>query len=178
MDFPITVESQEAFDTLVKDRITREKTKQDELQQQVTDLTAEKADLEKTVGGHGAAIEAAKQEGRDEATTAMTDKVNSVLRAAEARATAAALRFRDPNDALAAIGDLSDVEIGDDYQVDSAALKERLSAIAEQKPYLIAAEDFTFEQEGGLGKKGSTDPLAGKTGVDLMATAFDSQSKQ
>lgn len=45
MDFPVTIESQDDFDKLVKSRLDREKTKQDELQQQVESLTAEKQDL-------------------------------------------------------------------------------------------------------------------------------------
>lgn len=45
MEFPITVESQEDFDTLVRSRLDREKTKQDDLQQQVDALTAEKQEL-------------------------------------------------------------------------------------------------------------------------------------
>lgn len=45
MDFPVTIESQDDFDKLVKSRLDREKTKQDELQQQVDALTAEKQEL-------------------------------------------------------------------------------------------------------------------------------------
>jgi len=45
MDFPVTIESQDDFDRLVKSRLDREKTKQDELQQQVDSLTAEKQGL-------------------------------------------------------------------------------------------------------------------------------------
>ena len=46
MEFPVTVESQEDFDGLVKGRLDREKTKQTELQVQVDALTAEKQALE------------------------------------------------------------------------------------------------------------------------------------
>ena len=45
MDFPVTIESQDDFDRLVKSRLDREKTKQDELQQQIDSLTAEKQGL-------------------------------------------------------------------------------------------------------------------------------------
>ncbi len=45
MDFPVTIESQDDFDKLVKSRLDREKTKQDELQQQIDSLTAEKQEL-------------------------------------------------------------------------------------------------------------------------------------
>lgn len=45
MEFPVTIESQDDFDKLVKSRLDREKTKQDELQQQIDSLTAEKQEL-------------------------------------------------------------------------------------------------------------------------------------
>ena len=48
MDFPVTVESQDAFDGLVKARLDREKTRQSELETQIADLTAEKQTLETT----------------------------------------------------------------------------------------------------------------------------------
>lgn len=46
MDFPVTVNSQDDFDKLVKDRLEREKTKRTDLQDQVDALTAEKQELE------------------------------------------------------------------------------------------------------------------------------------
>lgn len=179
MEFPVTVESQEAFDTMVKDRLAREKTRQDELQAQVTALTAEKETLTKAASGQEAAIEAAKKEAADAAKAEVTDSVAKVLRAAEVRALAAELHFNDPADALAALGDLSDVTVGEDFTIEADPIKARLSEIAEKKPYLIAkAEDFTFENEGGLGKKGNQDPLAGKSGTDLMASAFDAKTNK
>lgn len=49
MEFPVTIESQEAFDQLIKPRLEREKTKQSDLEKQVEALTAEKQDLETKV---------------------------------------------------------------------------------------------------------------------------------
>lgn len=45
MEFPVTVDSQDDFDKLVKDRLEREKNKQSDLEKQVEALTAEKQDL-------------------------------------------------------------------------------------------------------------------------------------
>ena len=50
MDFPITVESQEDFDGLVKTRLDREKTRQSDLETQIAALTAEKQAFETTNG--------------------------------------------------------------------------------------------------------------------------------
>lgn len=179
MDFPVTVESQEEFDDLVKERLGREQRKQDDLQAQVNTLVAEKSALEQATSGLDAAIEAAKTEGSDAAKAELLEGFRDRLRAAEVRAIAASLRFNDPSDALAAIGDLSDVPVGEDYSVDAAAITARLGEIAEKKPYLIAASnDFSFEQDGGLGARGRTDVFTGKTGVDLMASAFDVETSK
>lgn len=49
MEFPVTIESQDDFDQLVKGRLNREKTKLAELQTQFDALTAEKQGLETKV---------------------------------------------------------------------------------------------------------------------------------
>lgn len=49
MEFPVTIESQEAFDEVIKDRLSREKTKQVDMQQQIDALTAEKQDAAKQI---------------------------------------------------------------------------------------------------------------------------------
>lgn len=45
MEFPVTIDSQEAFDEVIRERLGREKTKQGDLQAQVDQLTAEKQDI-------------------------------------------------------------------------------------------------------------------------------------
>ena len=47
MDFPITIDSQEKFDDLVKDRLTREKSKLDEALQKVQAAESAKTEAEK-----------------------------------------------------------------------------------------------------------------------------------
>lgn len=46
MEFPVTIESQDDFDQLVKGRLNREKTKQADMQTQIDTLTAEKQAFE------------------------------------------------------------------------------------------------------------------------------------
>lgn len=175
MDFPVTVESQADFDDLVKERLARETRKQEDLQTQLDKVVAEKTAIEKNKGDQDAAVKAAVEQALADAAKTYA----GALRSAEVRAVAAGLRFRDPLDALAAIGDLSDIEVGEDNKVDSEAIKARLGEVVEKKPYLIAqGDDFSFEQDGGLGKKSSSDVLAGKTGVELMASAFDAKSSK
>lgn len=61
MEFPVTIESQEAFDAVIKDRLAREKTKQADLQAQVDSLTAEKQELESKSADLVAASQAAEE---------------------------------------------------------------------------------------------------------------------
>lgn len=61
MEFPITVESQDQFNELVKDRLAREKTKQADLESQVAALTAEKQDLATKLNAANGRAEAAEQ---------------------------------------------------------------------------------------------------------------------
>jgi outer membrane murein-binding lipoprotein Lpp len=51
MEFPVTIDSQEDFDKLIKPRLDREKTKHADLETQVNTLTAEKQELETKVTG-------------------------------------------------------------------------------------------------------------------------------
>lgn len=61
MEFPVTIDSQEGFDQLVKSRLEREKTKQDELAGQVEALTAEKQGLETELTSLSARATAAEE---------------------------------------------------------------------------------------------------------------------
>ena len=49
MEFPVTIESQEAFDEVIKDRLSREKTKHADMQQQIDALTAEKQGVDQQI---------------------------------------------------------------------------------------------------------------------------------
>ena len=61
MDFPVTVDSQEDFDDLIKPRLEREKTKRVDLQKQVDSLTAEKQELTTKVTDFESRATAAEQ---------------------------------------------------------------------------------------------------------------------
>ena len=63
-------------------------------------------------------------------------KANKRILSAEVRALASGM-LNDPNDALLYL-DLSDVQVGDDGEVDRAVITERLEALAKSKPYLAA----------------------------------------
>lgn len=78
------------------------------------------------------AIDAAKAEGAQEVAGRFTKRIVN----AEIKATAAALGFSDPGDAIALFGDISEVKIEDDGP-DAEAIKVRLTDIAEKKPYLL-----------------------------------------
>lgn len=88
-----------------------------------------KTDLER-------AVDTARREGHESAMTA----ANQRLVRAEARAQAAAARFRDPSDAVAFLGDLSTVRVSPTGDVDTASLQAALTELATQKPYLLAEQ--------------------------------------
>lgn len=68
---------------------------------------------------------------------AQTWSANAVT--AQASAIAATARFRDPADVITMLGDLTGyVSSG---EIDTAALTERITALATEKPYLLAASD-------------------------------------
>lgn len=136
------ITSQDEFDRRIAARINREREKfgdYDTLKAAKTELDELKAqnatELEK-------AVAAARKEGESTATT----RSNQKLVASEARALAADAGFHNPRDA-AALMDLSKVKVGDDGEVDSAAIKSLIDELATERPYLVKAKD------GGSTKK-------------------------
>lgn len=90
-------------------------------------LEAARTDQEK-------AVEAARAEGRTEALAT----ANTRLVSAEARALAAAAKFRNPALAVKAIdSDLASVKVADDGNVDADAIRAALTRLAEAEPYLV-----------------------------------------
>lgn len=84
MEFPVTVDSQEAFDDMVKSRLDREKTKQAELQTQVDTLTAEKQDLTTKAADFETRATTAEQWKADrESKDQLTDLAKSVAKTAK-----------------------------------------------------------------------------------------------
>lgn len=78
------------------------------------------------------AITAARKEGEQ----AVTERANTRLKNSEARALAAAAKFRNPATAVKLL-DLSEVKVDDDGEVDSEAVKTLLKKLAEDEPYLV-----------------------------------------
>lgn len=127
---------------------------------------------------HQAAIEAAVAEATTAAKAAATEEVRASLVprivAAEIRAQAAGLGFQDPKDALSLYGDASTVTVGEDFTPDASAISTRLREIADEKAYLLGtAKPSDMELHGGLGGHATPDPLTGKSGQDLLATALE-----
>lgn len=90
--------------------------------------SANASDLEK-------AVKAAREEGRAEVQSA----ANARLISAEARAVAAEMKFKNPSLAIKAT-DLSDVSIGSNGDVDTAAIRTALEALATDEPYLVGED--------------------------------------
>jgi hypothetical protein len=120
--------TQADVDRIVQDRVSREKSK-------YADYDDLKAFKESSKSEQQKAIDAAKAEGAQEVTGKFTARIVN----AEIKASAAALGFADPGDAIALYGDTSAVELGDDGP-DAKAIKERLEVIAKEKPYLLKGD--------------------------------------
>lgn len=154
---PIT--SQEDLDRALGKRLAREREKfadYDELKKKAAEhdkaLEAQKTEHEK-------AVDAARKEGE---TTAL-ERANTRLVKSEARALAAAAKFRDPADAVAFL-DLTKVSVNDDGDVDEAAIKDQLKTLAESKPYLVddgkKPPPKPDRSQGGGGKPDATSTVA------------------
>jgi maltoporin len=126
--------TQADVDRLIADRLKRAKPADyDDVKakaKQFDDLQAATAsDLEK-------AVTAARKEGETEATK----RANARLVSAEARALAAEMQFRKPGHAVRLI-DLSAVSVGDDGEVDTAAVRTLLDDLAKDDPLLLVVPD-------------------------------------
>lgn len=102
------------------------------------ELKAAKARLDEIEAANATELEKAVAKARAEGAAEVQSKADQRLINAEARAIAAAEKFRNPGLAVKAI-DLSGVKVGDDGTPDAKAIKELLSALAADEPYLIDA---------------------------------------
>jgi hypothetical protein len=120
------------------------------------------------------AIDAARKEGESEATK----RANTRLVRAEARALAAAAKFRDPGDVIAQLGDrLGGITVDDDGEVDQKALKGLVDDLAKAKPYLVDTGATTATAaEVGLGTTGRTTEAPGP-GRARLAAAYAAAKK-
>lgn len=122
---------------------------------------------------HEKALAAARKEVRDE----VTGKTRAQLVNAEARALAAAAKFRDPGDVIAQLGaKLADVAVDDDGLVDGVAVKELVEALAKDKPYLVETGDDGKHQVPGAGARGG-DQVVTSPGIGTLRAAYAETSK-
>lgn len=135
--------------------------------QEARDAKAERDALQARLDGkeaeHAAATE--RQRAVDEANAAANAKANEKILKAEVRAAATGA-LADPADALLYL-DLSQFEVGDDGDVDTAAVKAAIKTLVETKPYLAAQggkPEVVFESPGDH-RKGP--PAAQLTQADL-----------
>lgn len=100
------------------------------------------------------------------------------LAAAEIRAVAATLGFRDPADALAQYGDLSAVAVDAEGQVDATAVRTRLDEIAKAKPYLLGTSTPPVAPPGaagiGVGGGGPAGDASVTPGLGRLRAAYGS----
>ncbi len=165
--------TQADVDRIIADRLKRETAKYanyDDLQAKATRL----AELEaENASDHEKALDAARKEVRDE----VTGKTRAQLVNAEARALAAAAKFRDPADVIAQLGaKLADVAVDDDGLVDGAAVKELVDALAKDKPYLVDAGDGGKHEVPGAGARGG-DQVVTSPGIGTLRAAYAETSK-
>lgn len=117
-----------------------------ELRKQFEALQAQVAGKEKE---HAAAVEA--QRVKDEALASANDRI----RRAEVRAQAAA-KLADPTDALKFL-DLDSIEVGEDGEVDAAAVAAAIDQLISDKPYL-AAQGRKFQGNADAGARNDGTP--------------------
>ena len=166
---PATVDEGKTFTQADVDRIIAGRLSKysdyDDLKAKVGALEeSTKTDLERE-------IEKARSEARAEVQTG----ANARLVAAEVRALAAELAFRDPADALAQLsagGKLAEAPVGDDGSVDGAAVKAELEALAKSKPYLLKeASAGASASLAGIGVSGASAPVV-TPGIGRLQSAY------
>jgi len=126
--------TQAELDRIVESRLARERAKfadYDDLKSKVGEYeTWQQSQLSE----QEKAVQAARDEGRQEAATQYERKLVST----EVRMQASALGFHDPADALAQLGDELPMKDG---EPDVDAIKAALAEIATNKPYLVKGAD-------------------------------------
>jgi len=147
--------TQEELNRIVADRVTRVKNQYSDYSQ----LKAAAKELESVRNANKSEQERIADAARSEGAQSAMQKAHAHLIQSEARALAAAAKFRDPSDAVAFLGDLSSVAVGDDFSIDTKALQASLNDLAKNKPYLLAEEKPTRPTgDAGQGPRGTSGP--------------------
>lgn len=127
--------SQEDLDRIVAARLSRERARYADYD----DLKAKASKLDEIEQASATDLEKAVKKARDEATAEATAATRAVLVQAEARALAAAARFRNPGDAIALLAaekKLDGIKV-DGAVVDQDAVKAAVEQLAKDRPYLL-----------------------------------------
>lgn len=138
-----------------------------QLRKELEALKTQIADKEKSPDEK--AIEAARREAAEEATT----KANERILRSEVRAAAAG-KLADPSDALAYL-DLKSFEVSADGEVDSEEIVSAIAELLDKKPYLAAQRGPSapkFDSARGKGK-----PAGQLTRADLKGMSPEAISK-
>ena len=135
---------------------------------------------EKNKGNAPDAEAIAKQAQRD-ADKVANERLHGRLRSSSVREQAASLQFIDPSEALALIDRkaLDAVEVDDDDEVDSPAIKKLLEELATKRPHLLKTKDSVADSRtAGIGAKGSGNKPESKPGIDRLRSVQRSSSKK
>lgn len=170
--------TQEELDGVISDRLKRVEKKPDdydETKQKLAELTEKSTGWEsarteyeqklvQAQTDRDAAIEAAKAEGRAET---LPDLAKAAIR--ERAITA---RFRDADDALAHVGDITTYIV--DGQVDVDAIASRIDEIKSSKAYLVDA-GIPSASDAGIGAAGSGSAPEPKNGTERLSGAYSTK---
>lgn len=173
---PAATFTQDDVNRMVADRLSRERSKFSDYD----DLKAKAAQLDQLQEANASDLEKATKAARAEGAKEVTDRFLGIIRSQEVRAQAAALRFRNPQLAVAALrerGTLDTIKVNDDGTVDTAAVERELKALAEAESYLIVTEEKkpASPAEAGVGAGSSTgkgEKRDTPPGIPTLAAAY------
>lgn len=100
-------------------------------------------------------LEKAVAKARSEAQSEVRQETNAKLVAAEARAIAAEVKFRNPKLVIRAL-DLSGVKVADDGTIDDGAIRSLLTELAKDEPYLLDDGKVRPKPDPGQGRPQGT----------------------
>lgn len=153
---------------IVQDRLARDRQERPGKPDDYDQIKSEYADLKSKVDGFDALVEQERQKAADEAKSSLApDLVKERI-----RALAAQKRFRDPEDAIAQYGDVTD--LWKDGAVDADSIESRLSEIATSKSYLIDSPGAPEPTPGdaGIGSGGGAATPSVTPGTGRLAAAY------
>ena len=118
-----------------------------------------------------------RQQATTAAEAAANERLHNKLRSNELRTQAAVLGFNDPNDIAAFLTaeQIAGLSVSDADEVDGAAAKSLLEALAKSKPYLVK-DTVTDSRTAGIGSVGSTSGATNvQPGRSRLAAAYGAQ---